>query len=36
MIGSSSTDIRQQGRLEILSVDQLGKLYEVQKQNARN
>lgn len=36
MIGSSSTDIRQQDRLEILSVDQFGKPYEVQKQNARN
>jgi len=36
MVGSSSTDIRQQGRFEILTTDQLGKPYELQRQNARN
>jgi beta-glucosidase len=35
MVGSSSTDIRQQGRFEILSTIQLGKPYEQQKQNSR-
>ena len=35
MVGSSSTDIRQQGRFEVLSTVQLNKPYEQQRQNAR-
>ena len=35
MVGSSSVDIRQQGRFEILSKDKLEKPYEKQQQGAR-
>jgi beta-glucosidase len=35
MIGSSSTDIRQQGRFEIISKDQVTKPYESQQQGGR-
>jgi hypothetical protein len=35
MVGSSSTDIRQEGRFEILPKTQLNKPYEFQQQNAR-
>jgi beta-glucosidase len=35
MVGSSSADIRQEGRFEILPKTQLNKPYEFQQQNAR-
>lgn len=36
MVGSSSEDIRQQGRFEILSTDQISKPFESPKQEGRN